>query len=60
VSPVAHKPSLGKMGIDTKGIVNVGAFTSGQKRFCIASECRVAEGDAVTSYPDPVTLNTRG
>jgi hypothetical protein len=33
VSPVAHKPSLDRMGIDTNGIVNVGAFTSGQKRF---------------------------
>jgi hypothetical protein len=33
VSPVAHKPSLDRMGIDTKGIVNVGTFTSGQKGF---------------------------
>jgi hypothetical protein len=33
VSPVAHKPSLEQMGIDTNGIVNVGGFTSGQKRF---------------------------
>lgn len=33
VSPVAHKPSLERMGIETKMVVNVGAFTSGQKQF---------------------------
>lgn len=33
VSPVAHLPSLQRMGIDTQGAVNVGGFTSGQKRF---------------------------
>jgi hypothetical protein len=33
VSPVAHRPSLLRMGIDAAGAVNVGSFTSGQKRF---------------------------
>jgi predicted restriction endonuclease len=33
VSPVAHRPSLQRMGIDTKNVVNVGEFTSGQKQF---------------------------
>jgi hypothetical protein len=33
VSPVAHKPSLELMGIDTKNIINVGGFSAGQKEF---------------------------
>lgn len=33
ISPVAHSPSLERMGIDTMKVVNVGAFTSGQKQF---------------------------
>jgi putative restriction endonuclease len=33
VSPVAHFPSLQRMGIDTTAVVNVGPFTSGQKKF---------------------------
>jgi len=33
VSPVAHRPSLQRMGIDTTRVINVGGFTSGQKRF---------------------------
>lgn len=33
ISPVAHRPSLQRMGIDTVNVVNVGGFTSGQKRF---------------------------
>jgi hypothetical protein len=33
ISPVAHRPSLQRMGIDTTKAVNVGAFTSGQKQF---------------------------
>src|SRR6185437_15964387 len=33
VSPVAHGPSLARMGIDTTGTMNVGAFTGGQKSF---------------------------
>jgi hypothetical protein len=33
ISPVAHGPSLQRMGIDTKAVVNVGGFTSGQQRF---------------------------
>jgi hypothetical protein len=32
ISPVAHRPSLQRMGIETKA-VNVGVFTSGQKQF---------------------------
>src|SRR5580765_1423894 len=33
ISPVADLSSIRKMGIDTAGVVNVGAFTSGQKLF---------------------------
>ena len=33
VSPVAHAPSLKRRGVETKRIVNVGAFTEGQKQF---------------------------
>jgi putative restriction endonuclease len=33
ISPVAHRPSLQRMGIETTKVVNVGAFTSGQKQF---------------------------
>src|SRR5205823_13957603 len=33
ISPVAHTPSLARMGIDTRGTINVGRFTTGQKRF---------------------------
>jgi HNH endonuclease len=33
VSPVAHVPSLNRMGVETNKIVNVGTFTEGQKQF---------------------------
>jgi len=33
ISPVAHRPSLQKMGIETDRLVNVGSFTDGQKHF---------------------------
>jgi putative restriction endonuclease len=33
ISPVAHRPSLERMGIDTASPVNVGGFTSGQRTF---------------------------
>jgi putative restriction endonuclease len=33
ISPVAHRPSLQRMGVDTAKVVNVGGFTSGQKQF---------------------------
>jgi putative restriction endonuclease len=33
VSPVAHVPSLHRMGVETNRIVNVGNFTEGQKQF---------------------------
>jgi hypothetical protein len=33
VSPVAHVPSLNRMGVETNTIVNVGTFTEGQKQF---------------------------
>jgi hypothetical protein len=33
VSPVAHVPSLNRMGVATDRIVNVGGFTEGQKHF---------------------------
>jgi putative restriction endonuclease len=33
VSPVAHAPSLNRMGVATDRVVNVGVFTTGQKHF---------------------------
>src|SRR5258707_11719500 len=33
ISPVAHRPSLLKMGIEVSGEVNVGQFTAGQRHF---------------------------
>ncbi|HEV2173017.1 MAG TPA: HNH endonuclease [Nitrospira sp.] len=33
VSPVAHQPSLERMGVTTRETVNVGAFSDGQRRF---------------------------
>lgn len=33
ISPVAHRPSLVRMGVETEQIVNVGGFSSGQKQF---------------------------
>lgn len=33
ISPVAHKPSLQKMGIETNRSINVGNFTEGQRQF---------------------------
>ncbi|HLY91228.1 MAG TPA: DUF6494 family protein [Acetobacteraceae bacterium] len=32
-SPAAQRPSLERMGVETKNSVNVGAFTSMQKQF---------------------------
>jgi predicted restriction endonuclease len=33
ISPVAHKPSLQKMGVETDRMVKVGTFTEGQRQF---------------------------
>jgi putative restriction endonuclease len=33
IAPVAHHPSLERMGVDTQSVVNVGGFSSGQKHF---------------------------
>jgi HNH endonuclease len=33
ISPVAHRPSLERMGVDTAKTINVGGFSSGQKEF---------------------------
>jgi hypothetical protein len=33
ISPVAHRPSLERMGIETRRIANVGGFTEGQRKF---------------------------
>lgn len=33
ISPVAHRPSLQRMGIDTTKVITVGGFTGGQKQF---------------------------
>ena len=33
ISPVAHRPSLKKMGVETDRVINVGPFTEGQRQF---------------------------
>jgi len=33
VSPVAHRQSLQRMGVETGRVINVGGFTEGQRRF---------------------------
>jgi len=33
VSPVAHGPSLGRMGVETGAAVEVGSFSAGQRRY---------------------------
>lgn len=33
ISPVAHRPSLARMGIETEHLVNVGGFSEGQRKF---------------------------
>jgi putative restriction endonuclease len=33
ISPVAHRPSLQRMGVETERLVNVGTFTEGQRHF---------------------------
>jgi putative restriction endonuclease len=33
ISPVAHRPSLQKMGVETNRSINVGQFTEGQRHF---------------------------
>lgn len=33
ISPAAHRPSLERMGVETNKVVNVGAFSQGQKKF---------------------------
>ncbi len=33
ISPVAHRPSLAQMGVETEQIINVGGFTQGQRKF---------------------------
>jgi putative restriction endonuclease len=38
ISPVAHHPSLQRMGIDTSNAINVGAFTAVKSSFSISIE----------------------
>ena len=33
ISPIAHEPSLNRMGVITDHLVNVGGFTDGQRHF---------------------------
>lgn len=33
ISPIAHKPSLQNMGVETNRLLNVGSFTEGQRQF---------------------------
>src|SRR5271156_2834795 len=41
ISPVAHRPSLQRMGIDTTNVINVGGFSGGQKQFLDFHRCAV-------------------
>ena len=41
ISPVADRPSLQRMGIETQRIVRTGPFTEGQKRFLDFHRCSV-------------------
>lgn len=62
ISPVAHRPSLEKMGVDVSRTINVGGFTSGQKQFLefhrnavlLQSAHRADEGARVRSRHQPV------
>jgi HNH endonuclease len=33
IAPVAHRPSLQRMGVETHRVINVGGFTDGQRKF---------------------------
>ena len=33
ISPVAHRPSLERMGVATSKVLNVGGFSTGQRKF---------------------------
>lgn len=33
ISPVAHRPSLQRMGVETRRVVHIGSFTVGQRKF---------------------------
>src|SRR6516165_7756313 len=35
ISPVAHRPSLQKMGVETNRVINAGTFTEGQREFLV-------------------------
>jgi hypothetical protein len=41
VSPVAHRPSLERMGVPLGERVNVGAFSEGQRRYLAFHQERV-------------------
>jgi hypothetical protein len=41
VSPVAHRPSLERMGVPLGGRVNVGTFSAGQRRYLAFHQERV-------------------
>jgi hypothetical protein len=55
ISPVAHRPSLERMGIETRRPVNVGGFTSAQKAFLEFQECCPASGHPSAVKTRPVT-----
>jgi hypothetical protein len=56
ISPVAHRPSLERMGVNVNDAVNVGGFTSGQKAFLrVPQEHRTASGSEKVS-----TTHSRG
>lgn len=57
ISPVAHGPSLERMGIDTRVAVNVGPFTTGQRElleFHRAMRQRDGKWDCRTTRSNPL------
>jgi len=60
VSPVAHRPSLLRMGIDFGPDLNVGSFTSGQKRFLEFHRDAVLLRSELTKKPKTAGLPTAG
>ena len=55
ISPMAHRPSLERMGIETRRPVNVDGFTSAQKAFLEFQECCPASGHPSAVKTRPVT-----
>jgi len=57
IAPVAHHPSLLRMGIDPSTVVNVGSFTSGQKQFLdFHRNAVLLRADRWVRFPSPAAM----